>query len=38
MEITANSFLSEPRGEYQPLLDFESEILDEGKFAVAVFL
>jgi hypothetical protein len=33
MEITANSFLSEPCGEYQPLLDFESEILDEGKFA-----
>jgi hypothetical protein len=38
MEITANPCLSESCGEYQPLLDFESEILDEGKFADVDFL
>jgi len=41
MEITAdfNDIFREPPGaEYQPLLDFEAEIMDEGKFADVNFL
>jgi len=41
MEITAdfnNIFWKPPESEYQPILDFESEIVDEGKFADVNFL
>ncbi len=41
MELTADFndiFWEPPKTEFQPLLDFESEILDEGKFADVDFL